>query len=73
MLSFSFALGEDRRSFSYYMAFPVIERLSFKIESVNQVKDLPAIGKLMQDHVSERYLQASLDIAFSITTKLQYA
>ena len=67
MLSLSFALG------SYYKSIPVIERLPFKIESVNQVKDLPAIRKLMHDHVSERYLQASLDIAFSITTKLQYA
>ena len=53
MLSFSLALGEDRRSFSYYKAIPVIERLPFKIESVDQVKDLPAIGKSMQDHVSE--------------------
>ncbi|PWA57430.1 BRCT domain-containing protein [Artemisia annua] len=47
------ALGEDRRSFSYYKAIPVIERLPFKIESVDQVKDLPAIGKSMQDHIHE--------------------
>ncbi|KAL8205959.1 hypothetical protein R6Q57_009510 [Mikania cordata] len=47
------ALGDDRRSFSYYKAIPVIERLPFKIESVDQVKELPAIGKSMQDHIHE--------------------
>lgn len=47
------ALGDDRRSFSYYKAIPVIERLPFKIENVDQVKDLPAIGKSMQDHIHE--------------------
>ncbi|KAL4556416.1 hypothetical protein LXL04_039067 [Taraxacum kok-saghyz] len=47
------ALGDDRRSFSYYKAVPVIERLPFKIESVDQVKHLPAIGKSMQDHIHE--------------------
>lgn len=47
------ALGDDRRSFSYYKAIPVIERLPFKIESVDQVKHLPAIGKSMQDHINE--------------------
>lgn len=46
------ALGEDRRSFSYYKAIPVIEKLPFKIESADQVKDLPGIGKSLQDHVS---------------------
>lgn len=46
------ALGDDRRSFSYYKAIPVIEKLPFKIESVDQVKDLPTIGKSLQDHVS---------------------
>lgn len=47
------ALGEDRRSFSYYKAIAVIEKLSFKIDSADQVKDLPSIGKSLQDHVSE--------------------
>ncbi|KAF6154684.1 hypothetical protein GIB67_000568 [Kingdonia uniflora] len=47
------ALGDDRRSFSYYKAIPVIEKLSFKIESADQVKDLPTIGKAMQDHINE--------------------
>ncbi|MFS8002573.1 putative DNA-directed DNA polymerase [Helianthus anomalus] len=47
------ALGDDRRSFSYYKAINVIERLPFSIESVDQVKDLPAIGKSMQDHIHE--------------------
>ncbi|KAJ0796255.1 putative DNA-directed DNA polymerase [Helianthus annuus] len=47
------ALGDDRRSFSYYKAINVIERLPFNIESVDQVKDLPAIGKSMQDHIQE--------------------
>eukprot|EP00268_Persea_americana_P033008 TRINITY_DN3267_c0_g1_i4.p1 TRINITY_DN3267_c0_g1~~TRINITY_DN3267_c0_g1_i4.p1 ORF type:complete len:266 (+),score=40.04 TRINITY_DN3267_c0_g1_i4:93-800(+) len=47
------ALGDDRRSFSYHKAIPVIEKLPFKIESVNQVKHLPAIGKSMQDHIQE--------------------
>lgn len=53
-LNFS-ALGDDRRSFSYYKAIPVIESLPFKIQSVDQVKELPAIGKSMQDHVSIDY------------------
>ncbi|ONI30578.1 hypothetical protein PRUPE_1G259900 [Prunus persica] len=47
------ALGDDRRSFSYYKAVPVIEKLPFKIQSVDQVKDLPNIGKSMQDHIQE--------------------
>ncbi|XP_058115534.1 DNA polymerase lambda isoform X9 [Magnolia sinica] len=47
------ALGDDRRSFSYYKVIPVIEKLPFKIESVDQVKHLPAIGKSMQDHIQE--------------------
>lgn len=47
------ALGEDRRSFSYYKAIPVIEKLPFKIESADQVKGLPGIGKSMQDHIQE--------------------
>lgn len=46
------ALGDDRRSFSYYKAIPVIEKVPFKIESAEQVKDLPGIGKSLQDHVS---------------------
>ncbi|CAK9182496.1 unnamed protein product [Ilex paraguariensis] len=47
------ALGDDRRSFSYYKAITVIEKLPFKIESVEQVKNLPSIGKSMQDHIQE--------------------
>ncbi|RCV21019.1 hypothetical protein SETIT_4G104600v2 [Setaria italica] len=47
------ALGEDRRSFSYYKAIPVIEKLPFKIESAEQVKDLPTIGKSLRDHINE--------------------
>ncbi|XP_027153453.1 DNA polymerase lambda isoform X1 [Coffea eugenioides] len=47
------ALGDDWRSFSYHKAIPVIEKLPFKIESVEQVKHLPGIGKSMQDHIQE--------------------
>ncbi|KAL0385597.1 UNVERIFIED_CONTAM: DNA polymerase lambda [Sesamum radiatum] len=47
------ALGDERRSFSYYKAIPVIEKLPFKIESADQVKHLPGIGKSLQDHVSK--------------------
>ncbi|KAM4109950.1 hypothetical protein ACJW30_03G157600 [Castanea mollissima] len=47
------ALGEDRRSFSYYKAIAVIEKLSFKIDSADQVKDLPSIGKSLHDHIQE--------------------
>ncbi|XP_010543974.1 PREDICTED: DNA polymerase beta isoform X2 [Tarenaya hassleriana] len=47
------ALGDDRRSFSYYKAIPVIEKLPFKIESVDQFKHLPGIGKSMRDHIQE--------------------
>lgn len=46
-------MGDDRRSFSYYKAIPVVEKLPFKIESADQVKDLPGIGKSMQDHIQE--------------------
>ncbi|KAE8687997.1 hypothetical protein F3Y22_tig00111005pilonHSYRG00120 [Hibiscus syriacus] len=47
------ALGDDRRSFSYYKAISVVEKLPFKIESADQVKGLPGIGKSMQDHIQE--------------------
>ncbi|GAB2297311.1 hypothetical protein Dimus_031422 [Dionaea muscipula] len=47
------AMGDERRSFSYYKAIPVIEKFPFKIESVEQVKHLPAIGKSLQDHIQE--------------------
>ncbi|KAL0797621.1 hypothetical protein Bca101_052795 [Brassica carinata] len=47
------ALGDDRRSFSYYKAIPVIEKFPTKIESVDQLKHLPGIGKSLTDHVSE--------------------
>ncbi|KAL5199493.1 hypothetical protein ABZP36_020696 [Zizania latifolia] len=47
------ALGDDRRSFSYHKAIPVIENLPFKIESADQVKDLPAIGKSLKVHINE--------------------
>ncbi|KAJ8773827.1 hypothetical protein K2173_008290 [Erythroxylum novogranatense] len=47
------ALGDDRRSFSYYKAIPVIEKVPFKIESSEQVKGLPGIGKSLQDHIQE--------------------
>lgn len=50
---FSAALGDERRSFSYYKAIPIIEKLPFRIESVDQVKNLPTIGKSLQDHVSK--------------------
>ncbi|GMN20915.1 hypothetical protein TIFTF001_039973 [Ficus carica] len=46
-------LGDDRRSFSYYKAIPVIEKLPFKIESAEQIRHLPSIGKSMQDHIQE--------------------
>lgn len=52
---FASALGDERRSFSYYKAIPVIEKLPFRIESVDQVKNLPTIGKSLQDHVSKIY------------------
>lgn len=47
------ALGDDRRSFSYYKAIPVIEKLPFRIESSDQVKHLPSIGKSLRDHIQE--------------------
>eukprot|EP00257_Ricinus_communis_P016945 XP_015575268.1 DNA polymerase lambda isoform X1 [Ricinus communis] len=47
------ALGDDRRSFSYYKAIPVTEKLPFKIESADQVKNLPGIGKSLQDNIQE--------------------
>ena len=51
--SVSKALGDDMRSFSYYKAIPVIEKFPTKIESVDQLKHLPGIGKSLTDHVSE--------------------
>ncbi|BBN16358.1 DNA polymerase lambda [Marchantia polymorpha subsp. ruderalis] len=50
---FGDALGDDRRSFSYYKANSVLEKLPFKITSVEEVKGLPAIGKSMQDQIAE--------------------
>nr|GME13616.1 DNA polymerase lambda isoform X1 [Ipomoea batatas] len=47
------ALGDDWRSFSYYKSIPVIEKLPYKIESADQVKHLPGIGKSMQEHILE--------------------
>ncbi|KAG5051010.1 DNA polymerase lambda [Glycine soja] len=47
------ALGDDRRSFSYHKAIAVIEKLPFKIESTDQINNLPSIGKSMKDHVQE--------------------
>ncbi|XP_019164740.1 PREDICTED: DNA polymerase lambda isoform X1 [Ipomoea nil] len=47
------ALGDDRRSFSYYKAIQVIEKLPFKIESIDQVKKLPTIGRSLQEHIQE--------------------
>ncbi|XP_057448411.1 DNA polymerase lambda isoform X2 [Lotus japonicus] len=47
------ALGDDRRSFSYHKAIAVIEKLPFKIESTDQLKNLPSIGKSMKDHIQE--------------------
>ncbi|XP_027361484.1 DNA polymerase lambda isoform X2 [Abrus precatorius] len=47
------ALGDDRRSFSYYKAIAVIEKLPFKIESADEIKNLPSIGKSMKDHIQE--------------------
>ncbi|QCD94034.1 DNA polymerase lambda subunit [Vigna unguiculata] len=44
------ALGDDRRSFSYYKAIAVIEKLPFKIESADQINNLPSIGKSLKDH-----------------------
>ncbi|CAN8294418.1 unnamed protein product [Cochlearia groenlandica] len=47
------ALGDDRRSFSYYKAIPVIEKFPTRIESVDQLKHLPGIGKSLRDHIQE--------------------
>ncbi|WVZ13889.1 hypothetical protein V8G54_011455 [Vigna mungo] len=44
------ALGDDRRSFSYYKAIAVIEKLPYKIESADQINNLPSIGKSLKDH-----------------------
>ena len=60
------ALGDDRRSFSYHKAILVIEKLPFKIESVEQVKHLPGIGKSMLDHVSK----ASFTVTCTTTLSL---
>ncbi|KAK1293128.1 hypothetical protein QJS10_CPB17g00588 [Acorus calamus] len=54
------ALGDDRRSFSYYKAIPVIEKLPFKIESVDQVRHLPTIGKSLEDHINEIIMTGKL-------------
>lgn len=47
------ALGDDRRYFSYYKALSVLEKVPFKITSVDQMKGLPAIGKSMRDSIQE--------------------
>jgi hypothetical protein len=48
----SAAFGDDRRSFSYYKAISIIENLSFKVTSSEQLKGLPSIGKSLLDVVS---------------------
>lgn len=50
------ALGDDRRYFSYYKALSVLEKVPFKITSVDQIKGLPAIGKSLRDSVSVIWL-----------------
>ncbi|KAG0611679.1 hypothetical protein M758_7G157800 [Ceratodon purpureus] len=47
------ALGDDRRYFSYYKALSVLEKVPFKITSVDQIKGLPAIGKSLRDSIQE--------------------
>lgn len=54
-------MGDDRRSFSYYKAVPVVEKLPCKIQSAEQVKGLPGIGKSMQDHVSHIHASVSFN------------
>jgi hypothetical protein len=46
------ALGDDRRYFSYYKALSVLEKVPFKITSVDQIKGLPTIGKSLMENVS---------------------
>lgn len=46
------ALGDDRRAFSYYKALSVLEKVPFKITSVNQIKGFPTIGKSLMESVS---------------------
>ena len=45
-------MGDNWRSFSYYKAIPVIEKSPLKTKNAEQVKNLPSIGKSLQDHVS---------------------
>ncbi|KAL9248771.1 DNA polymerase lambda-like protein [Drosera capensis] len=40
------ALGDERSSFSYYKVILVIEKLPFKIESVDQIQEIVTAGKL---------------------------
>lgn len=51
------ALGDDRRYFSYYKALSVLEKVPFKITSVDQIKGLPAIGKSLRDSVSTSWIR----------------
>lgn len=46
------ALGDDRRYFSYHKALSVLEKVPFKITSVDQIKGLPTIGKSLMENVS---------------------
>lgn len=46
------ALGDDRRAFSYSKALSVLEKIPFRITSVDQIKGLPTIGKSLVDSVS---------------------
>ncbi|XP_073395430.1 DNA polymerase lambda isoform X2 [Physcomitrium patens] len=47
------ALGDDRRAFSYYKALSVLEKVPFKITSVNQIKGFPTIGKSLMESIHE--------------------
>ncbi|XP_062232857.1 DNA polymerase lambda-like [Phragmites australis] len=57
-------LGDDRRSFIYYKAILVIEKLPFKIESADQVKGFPAMGKSLKDHGTD----SGVDTYFGLCT-----
>ncbi len=50
------ALGDDRRYFSYYKALSVLEKVPFKITSVDQIKGLPTLGKSLLDTVKSALL-----------------
>ncbi len=67
------ALGDDWRYFSYYKALSVLEKVPFKITSVDQIKGLPTLGKSLLDTVKSALLCMTNKHGFWCMEKTKWA